>query len=139
MSDVYMETVPSLSASASMTSLELSRDGIVDASALKKVTSLETLNLCDNKIEDISFLWSMHKLKELDISKNNIQDVYVLLSLPTLEVLKIDTLGNKNTSALNILQAMPNLRYLRLADGTCYSTRQEVAEYMQSLQSQSLQ
>ena len=134
MSDVYMETVPSLSASASMTSLELSRDGILDASALNDMTNLETLNLCDNKIQDISFLSSMSKLKELNISKNSIQDEAPLLNLSELEVLKVDTIGDEGTSALAILQAMPNLRYLRLADGTCYSTREEVTAYMQSLQ-----
>lgn len=54
-----------------LTSLNLSRNKLVDSSALVKLNRLELLNLSDNNIKDISFIKDMKNLTSLQINKNS--------------------------------------------------------------------
>lgn len=75
--------------SSDVTSLDLSRHGITDISALSACENLTTLNLSGNYISDLTPLMDIPGLQVLNLSSNNITDLRPLMGLTSIRTLDV--------------------------------------------------
>ena len=110
--------IASLMPKINLTTLNLSRCGITDISALNNsMPNVTELNLSWNKIVDIGPLnRSMPNVTDLNLCGNQIQDISALnRSMPN--VTELDLHNNQNVEILPLnLTPMPNVRHLNLSN-----------------------
>lgn len=73
----------------SITSLDLSNQGITDISGIENCTNLKSLDLSYNSIESISSIVDLTQLEELNLSYNQIKDISYISNLSNLKVLNL--------------------------------------------------
>jgi len=96
----------------SLTDLDLSYNGITDASFLKELKSLTRLDLNNNQISDISFLKELKLLTNIDLGWNKIKDASSLQELKSL--IKLDLKSNQ-IEDFSFLKQLEFLRSLNLS------------------------
>lgn len=96
---------------AGIETLNLSRKGISDISALVYIPHLKTLWLSGNAVGDISVLKNLTELETLWLDGNALSDISALSNLEKLETL---WLSNNNISDISALGNLKNLKFLLL-------------------------
>ena len=97
-------------------SLDLEGELVNDPSAsygVKYLNKLEVLNLSDNGLSDASFISSISTLKELDLSNNNFSNISSIVENENLEYLN---LSNNSLSEITKLQFLYKIKELDLSD-----------------------
>ncbi len=86
--------------SSDVTTLDLSRRGIMDISALSACDKLTSLNLSGNAISDLTPLMDIPGLQYLYLSENNISDLRPLMGLGSIKYLDVSANAIANTVPL---------------------------------------
>lgn len=108
----------------SLTSIDLSHQGIKNLEGLQFATNLTYLRLFNNDLEDISPLGALTKLRGIDLTANRITSIEALAAMSDMEEMKLS--GNL-ISSVEVVKRFPRLQYFeanhnRISDIQALST-----------------
>ena len=110
------ESAKSIYALSSLSSLDLSGNGISDISQISAMTGLRNLNLSENLITDISPLANLINLKSLNLSNNKIYDLNPLSNVTALS--ELDISDNVTVTNLSGISRLTNIQTLKMSNVT---------------------
>lgn len=85
------------------------------SNALKLLSNIEIIDLSNNGISDASFLKPLTKLKSVNLSNNALKDISSIVDNQNLEYLDLE---NNDINSINKIQFMQKIKYLNLTDNS---------------------
>lgn len=105
LSDNNINSLKGIEYAINLTSINLNKNDIVDASYLGKLTNLKKLELSENRVEDISFITNLKNLESVGLDSNNI---YVIPDLSKLKKLILINICDNKISDLSFIDNLYN-------------------------------